>query len=126
MSLEHFLFPDQYKIAKLKSLFDKGSKSDLKIYRPILLLPVLCKIIEKTVHIKTQKYLDQNGLLNKYQSGFRVDFLTNPCLLQLTDFILKGMGKGFNTAMILADLQKTFETLDYTVLLQKMECIGFK
>ena len=36
------------------------------------------------------------------------------------------MDKGFHTGMILVDLQKAFSTLDHTVLLQKMECIGFK
>ena len=36
------------------------------------------------------------------------------------------MGKGLHTGMILVDLQKVFETLDHTVLLQKMEYIGFK
>ena len=36
------------------------------------------------------------------------------------------MDKGFHTTMILVDLQKAFDTLDYNVILQKMECIGFK
>ena len=36
------------------------------------------------------------------------------------------MDKGFHTGMILVDLQKVFDTLDHTVLLQKMECISFK
>ena len=36
------------------------------------------------------------------------------------------MDKGFHTGMILVDLRKAFETLDHTVLLQKMECLGFK
>ena len=36
------------------------------------------------------------------------------------------MGKGFHTGMILVVLQKAFDTLDHTVRLQKMECIGFK
>ena len=35
------------------------------------------------------------------------------------------MYKGFRIGMILVDLQKAFDTLDHTVLLQKMECIGF-
>ena len=39
--------------------------------------------------------------------------------------MLRVMDKRFYTAMILVDLQKTFDTLDHTVLLQKMECIGF-
>ena len=47
-------------------------------------------------------------------------------LVQLTDFILREMGIGFHTGMILADLQKAFDTLDHPVLLQKMEYVGFK
>ena len=61
-----------------------------------------------------------------YQSGFHANFSTDSCLVQLTDFILRGMDKGFHTGMILVDLQKANDTLDHTVLLQKMECIGFK
>ena len=39
---------------------------------------------------------------------------------------LRGMDKGFHTGMILMDLQKAFDTLDHTVLLQKMKYVGFK
>ena len=51
LSIKQFLFPDQCKIAKLKPLFKKSSKSDLKNYRPISLLPVVSKILEKTINI---------------------------------------------------------------------------
>ena len=44
---------------------------------------------------------------------------------QLTDFILKGMDKGFHSGMVLVDLQKAFYTLYHTVFLQKMEYAGF-
>ena len=54
LSIKQSLFPDQCKIAKLKPLFKKGSKSDPKNYRPISLLPVVSKIIEKTIQIQTQ------------------------------------------------------------------------
>ena len=82
-------------------------------------------IIEKTFQIQTQKNLDKNGLLYKYQSGFRSKFSTNSCLVQLTDFILRGMAEGRYTKMILVDLRKVFDTLDHTILLQKTECFGF-
>ena len=41
------------------------------------------------------------------------------CFVALTDFILRGMDKGFYTGMILDDLQKALDTLDHTILLQK-------
>ena len=63
--------------------------------------------MEKTIQIQTQEYLDKNGLLYKYQSGFHGNFSTDSCLVQLTDFILREMDKGFHTGMILVDLQKS-------------------
>ena len=66
-----------------------------------------------------QECLDKNG------SGFCGNYLTNSRLAQLTDFVLRKMNKSFHTGVILVDLQKAYGTLDYTVPLQKMECIGF-
>ena len=62
-SIEQSLFPDQCKIAKLKPIFKKGSKIDPKNYRSISMLPAGSKIIDKTIQIQTQEYLDKNGLL---------------------------------------------------------------
>ena len=47
------------------------------------------------------------------------------CLVQVTDFTLREMTDVFHTALILVDLQKTFNKLHHIVLLQKMECIDF-
>ena len=81
LSTKQSLFPDECKIAKLKRLFQKGSKDDPKNYRPISLLPVLSKIIEKIIQIQIQEHIDKHGLLYKYQSGFCANFLTNSCLI---------------------------------------------
>ena len=53
LSKKQSLFPDQCKSAKLKPLFKKGPKSDPKNCRPISLLPVVSKIIEKAIKIQT-------------------------------------------------------------------------
>ena len=47
------------------------------------------------------------------------------CIVQLTNFVLRGMDKGFHIGMMLVDLQKVFDTLDFTILLQNMESVGF-
>ena len=67
LSLKLTAFPEECKIAKLKRLFKKSSKIHLKICRPILLLPLVSKVIEKSIHYrllyKTGQVLGQNFLL---------------------------------------------------------------
>ena len=55
LSIKLSTFPDECKIAKLKSIFKKGARADSKNYRPISLLPLLSKIIENqfTFKLKT-------------------------------------------------------------------------
>ena len=61
-----------------------------------------------------------------YQSSIRRNHSTDLCLAQLTDFVTTGMDKQMHTGVILADLQKAFETLDSGVLLEKMKYFGFQ
>ena len=64
----------------LKPLFKKGSKTAPQNYRPIFLLPLISKIIEKVIHDQTRSFLDKNNIIYRYQSGFRKPFPTNSCL----------------------------------------------
>ena len=50
-------FPSKWKIAKMRLLFKKGIKTEAEKYRPICLLPLTSKVIEKKIHDKTQDYL---------------------------------------------------------------------
>ena len=57
LSIKLSHFPHDCKLAKLKPLYKKGSKTDPKNYRPISLLPIVSKIIEKIIHDQTMEYL---------------------------------------------------------------------
>ena len=54
-----------------------------------------------------------------YQSGFRTNHSIDVCLGHLIDFVLSGVDKLMHTSMILVDLQKAFDTLDYGILPKK-------
>ena len=61
LSIELGGFSDSCKIAKLKPLFKKGSKTSSSNYRPISLLPLISKIIEKLIHGQASSfYLTMN------------------------------------------------------------------
>ena len=123
LSMKRSKFPLDCKIAK--PLHKKGSKTDPKNYRPVSLLPLVSKVIEKVIHNQTEIFLNKNKILYKYQSGFRKSFSTNSCLTLLTDKINKGFESGKYTGLILIDLQKAFDTIDHEILLKKIGCIGF-
>ena len=57
LSVKLSVLPEERKIAKLKPLFKKGSKTEPKSYRPLSLLPVVSKIIEKSVYYPLEDYL---------------------------------------------------------------------
>ena len=56
LSISRGVFPDACKIAKLKPIYKKGKKTDPSNYRPISLLPVISKVIERIVHDQTNKF----------------------------------------------------------------------
>ena len=123
--ISHGIFPNASKVAKLKPFFKKGKKVNGSNYRPILLLPLISKIIEKVVHNQTNEFLSVNMVLHNYQSGFRTNHSINLCLSFLTDKILKDFEEGLLTGMILIDLQKAFDTINYEILLKKLKTTGF-
>ena len=104
LSISHGIFPDACKVAKLKPIFKKVKQVDPSNYRPILLLPLILKIIEK---IFTTRQMNSSQT-TVYQSGLRTHHSTNLSLSFLTDKILKGFDEGLLTGMILIHLTKSF------------------
>ena len=64
-------FPDTWKQANVQPVHKKGNRQIKSNYRPISLLPICGKILEKIVFDKVYSYLNENNLLSKNQSGFR-------------------------------------------------------
>ena len=126
LSIKLGSFSDSCKIAKLKPLFKKGSKTGPSNYRLISLISLISKFIEKFIHEQTSSFLSYNEILYNYQSRFRKNHSTDSCLTFFHDKILKGFDKGLMTGMMLIDLQKAFNTIDHDILLlKKLSAIRF-
>ena len=59
------------KIAKVIPIFKKGSELAVENYRPISLLPVFSKILERLIHKQLSSFLDECNVLYEKQFGFR-------------------------------------------------------
>ena len=71
------------------------------------------KIIEKVGHEQTTKFLNDNNIFYKYQSGFRSNHSTDLFLSFLNDKVLKDFDNGMYTGMIVIDLQKAFDKINH-------------
>ena len=89
ISIYSGIFPSNCKIAKLKPLYKKGSKTNPENFRPISLLPLISKVIERIVYDQVDNFLLQNNILHNCQSGFWKNHSTDFCLSFLNDKILK-------------------------------------
>lgn len=71
--LEKGIFPDVWKIAKLKVIRKAGIRdwSNPGSYRPISLLPIAGQIFERVLKQRLSSYLEKNNLLSEHQFGFR-------------------------------------------------------
>jgi hypothetical protein len=73
-------FPATWKTSKILPLAKKSNPSALSDYRPISILPALSKALEVIMKKQIQQCVDNFGLLNKLQSGFRKKYNTiQPC-----------------------------------------------
>lgn len=84
------------------------------------------KILEGVIYEQLAAYLEENGILDPYQSGFRRNFSTATTVIDVTDFIMDELGKGNYTGAIVLDVAKAFDCVGHTLLVSKLEALGIK
>ena len=119
-SLEKREFPALWKTARVIPIFKEGDRNAKENYRPISVLPVVSRPFEKLVFNQLYQYLSKNDLLAPSQSGFRTLHSTATALLKCTDNWYSGLDVGKYVGVIFIDLKKTFDAVDYQILIQKL------
>ncbi len=118
--------PRQWKEAKVTPTFKAGSKGNENNYRPISVLPLFSKVMERAVQVQLLQFMTQNNVLSMFQSGFRKMHSTETAVVHLVDQILEGMDGQKLTGAVFIDLKKAFDLVNHQCLLHKLEHYGVR
>ena len=94
-------------------------------WRPITILPLPSKLLEKAVHYQIISHLNDRDYLSQNQHGFRKGKSTSTAILDLTRRLTDNYNQGHHTSCVFVDYKKAFETLDHNILLQKLTSFDF-
>lgn len=94
LSLSTGIFPDVLKTSKVIPLHKRGSKSSVSNFRPISLLSIFSKILEKIIHRRIMRYLTENNLLSPAQHGFVKGKSTHSALNQVMKTVVRNVDRG--------------------------------
>ena len=103
------IFPDCWKYASVQPIHKKNKRQIISNYRPISLLPICSKIIEKIVLDQVYAVLNTNNVLSANQSGFRPGDSTIYQLLSITSTIYDSFENYDETRAIFLDISQAFD-----------------
>ena len=120
------IVPSKLKIAKVIPLYKTKDPALFSNYRPILLLPFFSKILERLMYNRLYNFLTEHNILSMNQFGFRKNYSTFLALMDLVDSISKNIDEGNYSIGIFLDLSKAFDTINHTILLDKLCRYGIR
>lgn len=120
-SLSAGYFPDSFKIANMIFLPKPNSnQSQVQNYRPISLLDVQGKLLDKIINSRLTEHLEQNNITNNRQHGFRKNRGTHTALATFNDKLAIDLAKGNKIDVVLRDVSKAFDKVWHTGLKTKL------
>ena len=117
-------FPSNGKKANVVPVHIKNKKQVVENYRPISLLPVCGKILERIIYNKMFEFFSENELISHNQSGFKLgDSCINQLLCTAHD-IYQSLDDGLETRGVFLDISKAFDKVWHEGLLFKLKQNG--
>ena len=94
-------FPDTWKVARVTPMHKKDSRDDISNYRPISILPIASKILEKHVSSHLYEYMTSYNLLHQKQSGFRANHSCETAFTLMVNTWLSVLNRGNEIGLLL-------------------------
>ena len=126
LSLNSGTFPTEWKVAKVIPLLKRGDPLQPQNYRPVALLPIMSKVLEKIVFKQVMNYVEGNNILHPSHHGSRPYHNTCTALIEMHNSWIESVERGEMTGVVLLDLSAAFDLVDSGLLIRKLELMGFE
>ena len=124
LSLSKCKVPNIWKKANVIPIYKKGDKDIVNNYRPISILPVLSKVLERIVFKSVYNYLHEHNLLSTHQSGFRPGDSTVNQLAYMYHQFCEALDKKKDVRIVFCDISKAFDKVWHQGIIFKLKKLG--
>ena len=118
------VFPLEWKKVNIVPVHKKGDKQSLKNYRPVSLLPICDKILERLIFNEMFRFLFEDNLILSNQSDFKPGDSCINQLLSITHEIYKSFDDGIEVRGVFLDILKAFDKVWHNGIIFKLKQNG--
>jgi hypothetical protein len=118
------IFPIKWKISRITALYKNGNRNSADNYRPVDILSLFNKLIERHVNTKLIEHLTENELLSNFQFRFRKNHSTIDALISIQHKVYQALNSKIKCVFVSLDLCKAFQTVNIDLLQDKLFQIG--
>ena len=125
-SLMNGVFPDIWKIVRITPIFKSGAKNDVNNYRPMSVISVFSRILERIVHDHLYECLKANKVITSNQSVFQKLYSMITSLIYSTYFWYENIDHKKLNLTIFLDLKKAFDMVDHRIMVEELMSYGIR
>ena len=118
--------PQIMKYAKVIPIFKANSPLEVTNYRPISLLPIFNKVMEKLMYVRVSDFLESHKIIFNHQFGFQKNKSTSLAILDVYSKLVETVEAKKYSCCIFLDFAKAFDTVDHEILLKKLHYYGIR
>ncbi|KAG6440382.1 hypothetical protein O3G_MSEX001260 [Manduca sexta] len=126
LCFEEGVFPKPLKLSIVKPIFKNGDETSLNNYRPVALIPIFAKIIEKAIHSRLYNFLENKNILVEEQKGFRRSKSINAAIFDFLKNTMNSIDNRIPICALYMDMTKAFDYVDHEILIHKLERYGIR
>jgi hypothetical protein len=95
-------------------------------YRPMSIIPVFAKILERLMYNRITSFLYENKILSEAQIGSRKGKSIDTAVQSYIERIHEALDKRVHTIGLFIDLSKAYDVLNHNFLIEKLSCYGIR